>query len=92
MPADLPEEILARLSTDAAGQVTAVLIEGAPERTSDVLRTVAERPGPTPLIQAASPADCANGPAYRLDWLVQEVSTSTNTTACGGNASLMALA
>ena len=91
LPADLPEDVAARFPTASAGQVTAVLIEGAPERTSDILREIANRPGPTPLIQAASPADCANGPAYRLEWLVQEISTSTNTTACGGNASLMAL-
>jgi RHH-type proline utilization regulon transcriptional repressor/proline dehydrogenase/delta 1-pyrroline-5-carboxylate dehydrogenase len=30
--------------------------------------------------------------AYCLDWLVEEVSTSVNTTAAGGNASLMTLA
>jgi RHH-type proline utilization regulon transcriptional repressor/proline dehydrogenase/delta 1-pyrroline-5-carboxylate dehydrogenase len=33
----------------------------------------------------------AGGRAYRLNWLVEEVSTSINTTAAGGNASLMAL-
>ena len=45
---------------------------------------LAELPGPIVLPQAG----CAG---YRLDWLVEEVSTSINTTAAGGNASLMAI-
>lgn len=28
---------------------------------------------------------------YRLDWLVEEVSTSINTTTAGDNAGLMAM-
>ena len=30
-----------------------------------------------------------HGHGYCLDWLLEEVSTSINTTAAGGNASLM---
>ena len=45
---------------------------------------IARLPGPIVLTQANAP--------YRLDWLVEEVSTSINTTAAGGNASLMTLA
>ena len=43
------------------------------------------RSGPIVLPQAASAG-------YRAEWLVEEVSTSINTTAAGGNASLMAMA
>ena len=50
------------------------------------LATVAAMSGPIPIVQLAD----GNG-GYRLDWLVDEVSTSINTAAAGGNASLMAL-
>ena len=50
----------------------------------EVQQQLAALPGPIVLTQA--------GPDYRLDWLVEEVSTSINTTAAGGNASLMAMA
>jgi RHH-type proline utilization regulon transcriptional repressor/proline dehydrogenase/delta 1-pyrroline-5-carboxylate dehydrogenase len=42
--------------------------------------------GPIPIVQLADAAG-----RYRRDWLVEEVSTSTNITAAGGNASLMAM-
>lgn len=49
-------------------------------------------PGPLVLTQAASTEELANNPdAYCLNWLLEEVSTSINTTAAGGNASLMAI-
>jgi RHH-type proline utilization regulon transcriptional repressor/proline dehydrogenase/delta 1-pyrroline-5-carboxylate dehydrogenase len=60
------------------------LIEGDAERVRKALATLAALPGPIVLPQAASAG-------YRLDWLVEEVSTSINTTAAGGNASLMSL-
>ncbi|WP_294194531.1 trifunctional transcriptional regulator/proline dehydrogenase/L-glutamate gamma-semialdehyde dehydrogenase [uncultured Sphingomonas sp.] len=60
------------------------LIEGDAVRVREVLGTLAALPGPIVLPQAS-------GTGYRLDWLVEEVSTSINTTAAGGNASLMSL-
>lgn len=60
------------------------LIEGEAAHVSAALATLADLPGPIVLPQAG----CAG---YRLDWLVEEVSTSINTTAAGGNASLMAI-
>nr|WP_310105637.1 trifunctional transcriptional regulator/proline dehydrogenase/L-glutamate gamma-semialdehyde dehydrogenase [Sphingomonas sp. BE138] len=60
------------------------LIEGDPARVAAALSALADLPGPIVLPQAASAG-------YRLDWLVEEVSTSINTTAAGGNASLMTL-
>ena len=44
------------------------------------------------LVQAAgSDALAADAEAYCLNWLVEEVSTSINTAAAGGNASLMTI-
>jgi RHH-type proline utilization regulon transcriptional repressor/proline dehydrogenase/delta 1-pyrroline-5-carboxylate dehydrogenase len=60
------------------------LIEGGRDAVGAALRALAELPGPIVLPQAGSAG-------YRLDWLVEEVSTSINTTAAGGNASLMVL-
>ena len=43
-------------------------------------------------VQGASASGLAAGTEdYCLDWLVEEVSTSINTAAAGGNASLMAI-
>lgn len=91
LPEDLPFSVLARLSARPDRPIAGALIEGGPDRLLAALAQVAARPGPIPLVQTASPADCAGGPAWRLEWLVEEVSTSINTTASGGNASLMAL-
>jgi RHH-type proline utilization regulon transcriptional repressor/proline dehydrogenase/delta 1-pyrroline-5-carboxylate dehydrogenase len=44
------------------------------------------------LTQAATSAQLAeSADCYCLSWLLEEVSTSINTTAAGGNASLMAI-
>ncbi|WEK43358.1 MAG: aldehyde dehydrogenase family protein [Candidatus Sphingomonas colombiensis] len=67
-----------------AGPFAGALIEGDAGRVGDALARLSAMPGPIALPQTA-----ANG--YRLDWLVEEVSTSINTTAAGGNASLMAM-
>ena len=52
-------------------------------------------PGPDNLfvlVQAASTEELKRDPdAYCLNWLLEEVSTSINTTAAGGNASLMTI-
>jgi RHH-type proline utilization regulon transcriptional repressor/proline dehydrogenase/delta 1-pyrroline-5-carboxylate dehydrogenase len=66
------------------GPYAGALIEGDAARIQDLGETIADLPGPIILTQA--------GPGYRLDWLIEEVSTSINTTAAGGNASLMAMA
>ena len=64
----------------------AVLIEPGGD-TGARLRAIAAMAGPIALVQLG-----AEDGSYRLDWLIDEVSTSINTTAAGGNASLMALA
>ncbi|MBT2188295.1 trifunctional transcriptional regulator/proline dehydrogenase/L-glutamate gamma-semialdehyde dehydrogenase [Sphingobium nicotianae] len=89
---DLPDSVARRLAPRAKEPLAGALIEGTPDRLLSALADLAARPGPVLLAQTASPGDCLQGPAYRLDWLVEEVTTSINTTASGGNASLMTIA
>jgi RHH-type proline utilization regulon transcriptional repressor/proline dehydrogenase/delta 1-pyrroline-5-carboxylate dehydrogenase len=81
LPAMLPASVTARLSTKADGDYCAALVEGG--RIAATLSELAAQAGP--IVTAHTPS--ANG--YNLDWLLEEVSTSINTTAAGGNASLM---
>ncbi|WP_028965818.1 trifunctional transcriptional regulator/proline dehydrogenase/L-glutamate gamma-semialdehyde dehydrogenase [Sphingomonas phyllosphaerae] len=84
----LPASVAARVRVAADWQrepaFAGALIEGNAADVSAALGWLAQLPGPIVLPQAASAG-------YRLDWLVEEVSTSINTTAAGGNASLMSL-
>jgi RHH-type proline utilization regulon transcriptional repressor/proline dehydrogenase/delta 1-pyrroline-5-carboxylate dehydrogenase len=92
LPADLPASVTARFAPVHDTPLGGALVEATPDRLLAALQDIAARPGPVLLVQGASPADCADGPAYRLDWLIEEVATSINTTASGGNASLMTIA
>ncbi|MFL9842244.1 trifunctional transcriptional regulator/proline dehydrogenase/L-glutamate gamma-semialdehyde dehydrogenase [Sphingomonas sp. ST-64] len=67
----------------SAGPFAGALLGGDEATRLQALADIAALPGPIVLVQAGTP---------RLDWLVEEVSTSINTTAAGGNASLMAMA
>jgi RHH-type proline utilization regulon transcriptional repressor/proline dehydrogenase/delta 1-pyrroline-5-carboxylate dehydrogenase len=82
-----PERVLQRIDWVAdwrsAGPYSGALIEGDATARLAALDEIAALRGPIVLAQAGTP---------RLDWLVEEVSTSINTTAAGGNASLMAMA
>ena len=86
--AALPQSVTARVRIAAdwrrAPAFAGALIEGEAAHISAALAALADLPGPIVLPQAG----CAG---YRLDWLVEEVSMSINTTAAGGNASLMAI-
>ncbi|WP_017667705.1 trifunctional transcriptional regulator/proline dehydrogenase/L-glutamate gamma-semialdehyde dehydrogenase [Sandarakinorhabdus sp. AAP62] len=85
--ASLPPLVSQRLTwlpdLPATATSAAVLVEAA---TPGLLPRLAAMAGPIPIVQLAD----ATG-RYRRDWLVEEVSTSTNITAAGGNASLMAM-
>ncbi|WP_181164593.1 trifunctional transcriptional regulator/proline dehydrogenase/L-glutamate gamma-semialdehyde dehydrogenase [Amaricoccus solimangrovi] len=95
--AGLPPRVAARVATAtdwaAAGPFAGALIEGGPERVAAMTARIAELPGPLVLTQAAPAEEIARrGPeAWCLSWLLEEVSLSINTTAAGGNASLMAI-
>ena len=85
--ASLPPLVSLRLGwlpdVPASADCAAVLIEAS---TSGLLQRLAAMPGPIPIVQMAD-----HEGRYRRDWLVEEVSTSINVTAAGGNASLMAM-
>ena len=94
--AHLPASVAARVSWTAAweadGPFSGALIEGDAGRVTEVNRRIARLPGPLVLVQAASTAALRDDTeAYCLDWLLEEVSTSINTAAAGGNASLMTI-
>jgi len=61
-----------------------VLVEGGERRVADAVRWAAEQPGPIVPVHALG----ADG-RWTCDWLLEETSISINTTAAGGNASLM---
>ncbi|MCO5092735.1 trifunctional transcriptional regulator/proline dehydrogenase/L-glutamate gamma-semialdehyde dehydrogenase [Bosea sp. (in: a-proteobacteria)] len=94
--AGLPATVAARLSWtsdwEADGPFSGALVEGDRERIGEVNRRIAQLSGPLVLVQAAGSAELERDPeAYCLNWLLEEVSTSINTTAAGGNASLMTI-
>jgi RHH-type proline utilization regulon transcriptional repressor/proline dehydrogenase/delta 1-pyrroline-5-carboxylate dehydrogenase len=93
---DLPGTVAAhiKISRDwcAAGPLAAALIEGGEDWLRELNQRICEREGPLVLTQGASAAALASGAQnYCLDWLIEETSTSINTAAAGGNATLMAV-
>ncbi|WP_394728770.1 bifunctional proline dehydrogenase/L-glutamate gamma-semialdehyde dehydrogenase PutA [Altererythrobacter sp. GH1-8] len=64
-----------------------VLIEENGDGITAILAAIAAKDGPIPTVQLGSPER-----PYRRDWMLEEVSTSIDTTAAGGNATLMAVA
>ncbi len=64
--------------------IAAVLFSGEVDDLRALNRAIADRAGPIVPVHTVQPDG-----SYPLDWLVQERVISTNTTAAGGNASLM---
>lgn len=94
--AKLPVSVAARVTwaKDWAGQgpYAGALVEGDGERLKMLNKRIAEMPGPLVLVQSATTETLIADPeAYCLNWLLEEVSISTNTAAAGGNASLMSI-
>ncbi|MFB0872508.1 MULTISPECIES: trifunctional transcriptional regulator/proline dehydrogenase/L-glutamate gamma-semialdehyde dehydrogenase [unclassified Sphingobium] len=81
-PPGLPSEVAARFSSIATGPYAAALVEGDAAKILATMQHVADLPGPIVPVHA-------DAQGYCLDWLLEERSTSINTTAAGGNASLM---
>ncbi|WP_157218042.1 trifunctional transcriptional regulator/proline dehydrogenase/L-glutamate gamma-semialdehyde dehydrogenase [Flavisphingomonas formosensis] len=86
LPAGLPASVAATFAPRSDEGYAAALVEGAGCRVVAATEQLAAMPGPIVSVHAA---DGAVGLAYHCDWLLEEVSTSINTTAAGGNASLM---
>ncbi len=91
----LPSSVAARLQRTkdwkADAPFAGALIEGEGEFLTETLQRLAALPGPLVLAQAAASNAMAKPDAYCLNWLLEEVSTSINTAAAGGNASLMTI-
>nr|CAD6430913.1 trifunctional transcriptional regulator/proline dehydrogenase/L-glutamate gamma-semialdehyde dehydrogenase [Rhizobium sp. Q54] len=92
----LPASVAARVTWSAdwaaSGPYAGALVEGDAERVRLVNQRIAGLPGPLVLVQAAMTQELEERiDAYCLSWLLEEVSTSINTAAAGGNASLMAI-
>ena len=96
MLADLPDSVAARIvyAPDVLAQdsLAAALVEGDAQDVAAASRQLAGRDGAIVSLQSLAPKALSRGEGYMLDWLLEEVSTSINTTAAGGNASLMAVA
>jgi len=88
----VPAEVLGRIAwideLHQADPCAGALIEGDADQIMRAQREVAALDGPILLTQASD----GHSGGYCLDWLLEEVSTSINTTAAGGNASLMTIA
>lgn len=87
LPLGLPDDVAARFTVGKSHQpISALLVEGDSVATTHALTEVAEWSGAiVPVIACSADAPCD---PHRL---LEEVSTSINTTAAGGNASLMML-
>ncbi|MDF7777384.1 trifunctional transcriptional regulator/proline dehydrogenase/L-glutamate gamma-semialdehyde dehydrogenase [Sphingomonas sp. AOB5] len=85
LPAGLPVEVVAAFA-DSAEPASVALVEGDAARVAAAVKAAAALPGP---IVSVHVAETGRPLAYHCDWLLEEVSISTNTTAAGGNASLM---
>ena len=89
-PAVAARIVYAQQDPGSVERITAALIEGD---AGDALQKLAARRGAIVTPHAApSAAMAGSAPAYPLDLLLEEVTLSIDTTAAGGNASLMAMA
>ncbi|HWJ70896.1 MAG TPA: bifunctional proline dehydrogenase/L-glutamate gamma-semialdehyde dehydrogenase PutA [Sphingobium sp.] len=86
LPAGLPPVLADVFAGGQDGPCSAVLVEGDAARIAATLAAIAARPGPLVPVYAANPAALL---PYPVTALLEEVSTSINLTASGGNVSLM---
>ena len=90
LPAGLEDKVTLTERLEGA-TFDAVLFEGDGDTLRRLNGEIAGREGPIVLVHGLSPDDLARGALYPLDLLMLERSTSTNTAAAGGNASLMSI-
>ncbi|MBB3319251.1 MULTISPECIES: trifunctional transcriptional regulator/proline dehydrogenase/L-glutamate gamma-semialdehyde dehydrogenase [unclassified Rhizobium] len=92
LPASVGSRIDWKETKAISEPLAGALIEGEDARVLAMLSKIAAMPGPLLLTQSATPAELRHdADAYCLNWLLEEVSTSINTAAAGGNASLMSI-
>ncbi|HXW19068.1 MAG TPA: trifunctional transcriptional regulator/proline dehydrogenase/L-glutamate gamma-semialdehyde dehydrogenase, partial [Roseiarcus sp.] len=76
---------------EEAGAVDAVLTDAEGEELLRLLQEIAARTGAIATVHAVTPTRLAAGELWPLDFLTDEQSIAINTTAAGGNASLMSI-
>jgi len=86
LPPGLPPSVAACFAEQTDAPYSVALVEGDARSVAEMVARVARFPGPIISVHAAERDQPL---AYHCDWLLEEVSTSINTTAAGGNASLM---
>lgn len=88
LPATFPATLASQVcfAQTGADNLAAALVEQAGEPARQAAQALAGREGRIVALHAADETG-----AYPLDLLLEEVSLSINTTAAGGNASLMAM-
>jgi RHH-type proline utilization regulon transcriptional repressor/proline dehydrogenase/delta 1-pyrroline-5-carboxylate dehydrogenase len=92
LPAGIAGRLIWSKGIDSEETCAGALIEGDGKTVADAVQRIAARPGPLVPCQSATTAELVARPeAINLDLLLEETSISINTTAAGGNASLMAL-
>jgi RHH-type proline utilization regulon transcriptional repressor/proline dehydrogenase/delta 1-pyrroline-5-carboxylate dehydrogenase len=92
LPASVGSRIGWAFDWYAVGPFAGALIEGNGERVRAVNHRIAGLSGPLVLVQAVTTNELlTDTDAICLNWLLEEVSTSVNTAAAGGNASLMTI-
>lgn len=93
--AQLPQSVAARVRscTNWTEQLplAGALLEAEGADLIALQQELAKLDGPLILTQAAASTAMEKPDAYCLNWLLEEVSTSINTAAAGGNASLMTI-
>ncbi|ANC92906.2 trifunctional transcriptional regulator/proline dehydrogenase/L-glutamate gamma-semialdehyde dehydrogenase [Azospirillum humicireducens] len=87
LPAELSSRVRVSANWLSFGALAGALVEGDASRLLAANRRIAELPGPIVLTQGVP----AGGEGVEIAWLMSERSLSTNTTAAGGNASLVAM-
>jgi len=87
LPAELAALVRVTANWQSSGPLAGALVEGDAARLLAANRRIAELPGPIVLTQGVP----AGGEGVEIAWLMNERSLSTNTTAAGGNASLVAM-
>src|SRR5260370_22337281 len=78
-------------AANASTGVAAALTDCEGEALRDFLLEVSLKSGPIVNVFSLSAARFAAGENWPLDWLMNEQTVTINTTAAGGNASLMAI-
>ena len=88
----LPRSLRAHIGlADASTPADAVLTDCEGEALLDLLRDVSLKGGPIAGVFSLSAARFHAGENWPLDWLMNEQTVTINTTAAGGNASLMSI-